>query len=274
MPELPETETIARDLSELVVGATVAAARAPRPDVLRHMTSAQFARSMRGLRIARVWRRAKNVVLDLTPEHHLVVQLRFTGSLTVHDRDAATRVPYLCVWIELEDGRALVYSDVRRLGTVALLSSKHFDAWSCRLGEEPLDPAFTEERLSGLLRGCRSAVKRALMDQRLVAGIGNIYANESLFRAMIDPSRRSLSLTMGEVASLHHSIQAVLTEAIAARGTSFRDYRDGRGERGNYSEQLQAYGRGGRPCGRCGSRLAETHAIDGRSTVFCFRCQC
>ena len=111
------------------------------------------------------------------------------------------------------------------------------------------------------------------MDQRLVVGIGNIYANEALWRAGIDPSRAAGRITPSEADLLHHAITSVLEESIAARGTSFRDYRDARGERGSFVEQLAAYGRGGEPCARCGARLVETHEIDGRSTVLCARCQ-
>ena len=111
------------------------------------------------------------------------------------------------------------------------------------------------------------------MDQRLIAGIGNIYANEALWRAGIDPSREARSISATETGRLHDEIVDVLNEAIAARGTSFRDYRDAKGERGSFAAALQAYGRAGRPCPRCGARLVGTHAIDGRSSVFCAHCQ-
>lgn len=111
------------------------------------------------------------------------------------------------------------------------------------------------------------------MDQRKIAGIGNIYANEALWRAGVDPSRAGRSLTSTEVGALHKGIVSVLNAAIKARGTSFRDYRDARGERGSFAEKLEAYGREGKPCVRCGAKLIGTHAVDGRATVFCARCQ-
>ncbi len=141
------------------------------------------------------------------------------------------------------------------------------------LGIEPLDPAFTEAHLSGVLRGSSQAIKKVLMDQRQLAGVGNIYANESLWRAGIDPSRRANSLGDHEVTALHAGIVSVLQESIAARGTSFRDYRDASGGRGAFAEQLAVYGREGHPCPRCGARLIGTHAVDGRTTVFCAWCQ-
>jgi formamidopyrimidine-DNA glycosylase len=173
----------------------------------------------------------------------------------------------------LEDGRSIHYRDIRRLGTVALMPPDRFDEYSSALGVEPLDPAFTADHLSVLLRGSRQAVKKVLMDQRAIAGIGNIYANEALWRSGIDPSRAARSLSHDEAARLQRDIVEVLEESIAARGTSFRDYRDARGERGRFVEQLAVYGRAGEACPRCGARLIGTHAIDGRMTVLCARCQ-
>ncbi|MEO7366447.1 MAG: DNA-formamidopyrimidine glycosylase, partial [Gemmatimonadaceae bacterium] len=161
----------------------------------------------------------------------------------------------------------------RRLGTVALMNPARFDEYSGALGKEPLDQTFTSEQLSGLLRVTNQPVKKVLMDQRRIAGIGNIYANEALWRAGIDPSRAARSVSDSEAESLHREIRSVLTESIALRGTSFRDYRDAKGERGRFAEKLQAYGREGLPCSRCGRRLIGTHAVDGRATVFCATCQ-
>jgi formamidopyrimidine-DNA glycosylase len=123
------------------------------------------------------------------------------------------------------------------------------------------------------LRSSRQAVKKRIMDQRAVVGIGNIYANEALWRAGIDPSREGRALASGEVAALHDAVTSVLEESIALRGTSFRDYRDARGERGGFVDRLDVYGRAGLPCPRCDARLIDTHAIDGRTTVFCAWCQ-
>jgi formamidopyrimidine-DNA glycosylase len=162
---------------------------------------------------------------------------------------------------------------VRRLGTVALMDADRFEEYSGKLGVEPLDREFTARHLSGVLRATSQPVKKVLMEQRKIAGIGNIYANEALWRARIDPSRPAASVSLEEADRLRSSIVGVLTEAIEARGTSFRDYRDARGKRGSFVEKLQAYGRGGLPCGRCGSKLITTHAVDGRATTLCIRCQ-
>jgi len=274
MPELPETETIARDLHREVRGARITAVHVTKADVLREVTPRQLGKRVTGAVITRGWRRAKLVVLDLSTGDHLVVQPRFTGALLIDAGDLPPRErEYSTLELALHDGRSIHYRDIRRLGTVALMPGDRFARYSSALGVEPLDPAFTAEHLSGLLRGSRQAVKKVLMDQRAVAGIGNIYANEALFRARIDPSRAGRAITAAEAARLHVAIVDVLTESIAARGTSFRDYRDASGARGGFVEHLAVYGRAGEPCPRCAARLIGTHAIDGRMTVLCARCQ-
>jgi len=276
VPELPETETIARDLHEAVAGRVIHSVIVTRADVLREASAAEFARRAAGAAIQRAWRRAKLVVLDLSTGDRVVVQPRFTGAVLI---DAPDRpLPdderrYSTLELRLDDGRALHYRDIRRLGTVALMTPRRWDAYSATLGVEPLDPDFSADHLSALLRGSRQVVKKLLMDQRLVVGVGNIYANEALWRAGVDPSREGRSLGRPEVERLRGEIVAVLEESIALRGTSFRDYRDARGERGAFAERLNAYGRAGLPCPRCAARLVDTHEIDGRSTVFCAWCQ-
>ena len=274
MPELPETETIARDLDREVSGARITEVQVTKADVLREVSPSELDRRTVGSVIERSWRRAKLVVLDLSTGDRLVVQPRFTGALLIDDGKLPERErAYSTVEFRLDDGRSIHYRDIRRLGTVALMHSERFARYSSALGVEPLDPAFTADHLSVLLRGSRQAVKKLLMDQRAIVGIGNIYANEALFRARIDPSRAARAVTAGEAAALHTALVSVLRESIAARGTSFRDYRDTRGERGGFVERLAVYGHGGDPCPRCGSRLIGTHAIDGRMTVLCARCQ-
>jgi formamidopyrimidine-DNA glycosylase len=274
LPELPETETIARDLDRLVRGAEIERATVARPDVLRGVSPRTFSTRLTGAGIAGCWRRAKLVVLDLSTGDRIVVQPRFTGALLVEDGGGkAAAGDYTAVQLRLRDGRTLRYRDVRRLGTVALMNEARFRAYSDGLGPEPLDPAFTAAHLSVLLRGSRQAVKKVIMDQRRVAGIGNIYANEALWRAGIDPSREARSVRQPESVALHTAIVEVLTESIAARGTTFRDFRDAYGGRGGFAESLSVYGRGGESCPRCASRLVTTHAIDGRATVLCVRCQ-
>ena len=274
MPELPETETIARDLHREVSGARIIDVRVTKADVLREVSPRELRKRLTGAEITRGWRRAKLVVLDLSTGDRLVVQPRFTGALLIDRGNLPDRErEYSTVELSLADGRSIHYRDIRRLGTLTLMRPERFARYSGTLGIEPLDPAFTAEHLSVLLRGSRQAVKKVLMDQRVVAGIGNIYANEALFRARIDPSRTSNRVTVEEATALHSSIVNVLRESIEARGTSFRDYRDANGARGGFVERLAVYGRAHEPCPRCGARLIGTHAIDGRMTVLCARCQ-
>jgi formamidopyrimidine-DNA glycosylase len=274
VPELPETETIARDLHAAIRGRTITKVAVRKADVLRGVTPRRLASRLRDAQIVRGWRRAKLVVLDLDNRERIVVQPRFTGALLIDDGTLAENaLEYSTLRIDLDDGRALHYADVRRLGTVALMDEQRFAEYSGKLGIEPLDRAFTGAHLSGVLRATTQPVKKVLMEQRKIAGIGNIYANEALWRARIDPSRAGKSVSLSEAELLRESIVAVLSEAIEARGTSFRDYRDARGLRGSFVEKLDAYGRGGLPCHRCGSRLVTTHAVDGRATTMCVRCQ-
>ena len=284
MPELPETETIARDLHALITDAVIVDVQVHRPDVLRETTVEMLGATVVGLQVVQVWRRAKLVVVDLaavdtvgnahSASWRLVVQPRFTGALLLDDGTLPVdQRDYLTMTFQFSRGDSLHYRDVRRLGTVSLMSNGRFSTYSAALGPEPLDEAFTGTELSALVRASRRSVKAILMDQKRLAGIGNIYANEALWRAGIDPSREGASISSDEANRLLTELRAVLHASIEARGTSFRDYRDARGERGQFVQQLAVYGRGGEPCTRCGRRLVETHAIDGRTTVFCAYCQ-
>lgn len=277
MPELPETETIARDLDAMVRDAVVATVTVHRADVLRGTSASELPAQLIGQRIARVWRRAKLIVLDLSRGdacNHWVVQPRFTGALLVDDGTLDDELrEYLTITLQLADGRALHYRDVRRLGTVTHMSAERFADYAGALGPEPLDQTFTAEHLRDAFAGSSRAIKAALMDQSRLAGVGNIYATESLWEAGIDPSRGANQLILAEWQELHTALQRILRASVLARGTSFRDYRDASGGRGGYVAFLSAYGREGEPCARCGRRLIGTHAVDGRNTVFCATCQ-
>ena len=274
MPELPETETIARDLDGAIRGRKIKKVSVRKADVLREVSARSIAKRLRDATILRSWRRAKLVVIDLDTGDRIVVQPRFTGALLIDDGTfTGSELDYSTLRLDLDDGRALHYADVRRLGTVALMDADRFEEYSGQLGIEPLDRAFTATHLSEVLRATSQPVKKILMAQRKIAGIGNIYANEALWRARIDPSRAGESVSFEQASLLRDSIVAVLGEAIEARGTSFRDYRDARGKRGTFVEKLEAYGRGGLPCRRCGSKLVSTHAVDGRATTMCVKCQ-
>jgi formamidopyrimidine-DNA glycosylase len=162
---------------------------------------------------------------------------------------------------------------VRRLGTILLLDDKEWRRYDAAIGPEPLDDDFSPERLGAALQRSRQAVKKVIMDQRHLAGVGNIYANEALFAAGIDPSKPASRLTPDDHQRLHQEIRRILSAAIRSNGTTFRDYRTGTGEPGNFQLELLVYGREGEACRTCGTRLTGTHSIDARITVFCHYCQ-
>ncbi|OLD47217.1 MAG: hypothetical protein AUI63_04270, partial [Gemmatimonadetes bacterium 13_1_40CM_2_60_3] len=211
MPELPETETIARDLDGAIRGRKIKNVSVRKADVLREVSARSMAKRLRDATILRSWRRAKLVVIDLDTGDRIVVQPRFTGALLIDSGNfTRSELDYSTLRIDLDDGRALHYADVRRLGTVALMDPRRFEEYSGKLGVEPLDREFTATHLSAVLRATSQPVKKVLMEQRKIAGIGNIYANEALWRARIDPSRPAPSISVEETELLRNSIVAVL----------------------------------------------------------------
>ena len=220
-----------------------------------------------------MYRRAKNAVFDLK-EYTLVVQPGMTGSF--HVTDASTPVvlsDYPVLAMTLDDGRRLTYRDVRRLGRIYLLRPDEWELFSARIGPEPLDPALTDEAFGAVLQRSRQAIKKVIMDQRRLAGVGNIYANEALFISRIDPSKPASSLTASDHRRLLTAIQDTLRAAVEAEGTTIRDYRTASGRPGGFQTQLFVYGREGEPCRNCGTPLVGTHTIDARTTIFCYLCQ-
>jgi formamidopyrimidine-DNA glycosylase len=273
MPELPEVETIVQDIRPRLVGRTIRRVRLSHDDILRGVTRRRLVRRLTGARIQRVFRRAKHAVLQLD-SLRLVVQPGMTGSLVVHGRPLdPEEARYAVLRAELDRGGELVYRDVRRLGTILLLDDKGWQQYDAAIGPEPLDDDFSAEQLGTTLNGSRQSIKKVIMDQRQLAGVGNIYANEALYAAGIDPSKPARRLTPDDHRRLHREIRRILSAAIASSGTTFRDYRTGTGEPGNFQVELMVYGRDGEPCRNCGTRLSGTHAIDGRISVFCHRCQ-
>lgn len=273
MPELPEVETIIRDLRPELTGRRIERAKLSHDDVLRGVTRRRLLSSLAGATVQAVTRRAKHAVLELD-RHRLVIQPGMTGALLIHPgplSNGAAR--YAVLQAQLDDGRTLVYDDVRRLGTLLLLNEKAWHDYDTALGPEPLDPAFTAARFAERVGRSRAAIKKVLMDQRMVVGIGNIYANEALFAAGIDPSRAADRVTPDEYHRLFQEVRRILEAAIVSKGSTVRDYRTGTGESGSFQLELLVYGREREPCRRCGTRLTGTHLIDARATVFCHRCQ-
>ena len=273
MPELPEVETIVRDLQPLA-GRTLTNPRLSHTDVLRGVTPARLKAGLDGARVRQVTRRAKHVVMELESGLRTIVQPRMTGALILSDGPlTGEHAGYAVLTLDVEGGSRLTYRDVRRLGTISLLDARAWDAYTSRIGPEPLAPDFDVPAFAESLKGTRQAIKKAIMDQRLIAGVGNIYANEALFLARLDPSLPANRLEPQDVPRLYQAIRKILDAAVRSKGTTVRDYRTGTGQRGSFQFKLKVYDRAGRPCQRCGTLLGTTHAIDGRQTTFCWRCQ-
>lgn len=282
MPELPEVETIRRDLDTALRGATVTSVRLHHDDILLDGGSPRrFASGIEGRRIDRVERRGKNLLFRLAPGGDVLqTQVRMTGRFAVAaagDPGGAARraeigFAHVAAEFDLADGRTLLYDDVRRLGGFRLQSAAEWEGREADLGPEPLGPGYRVKDLARGLGGGRAPVKNALLDQRRVAGVGNIYASEALFRARVDPRRPCGELTGAEHRRLHRALRAVLADALEGEGTSLRNYRAVNGRSGRFQERLRVYDREGRPCPRCGSPI-ERIVQAGRSTFFCPACQ-
>jgi formamidopyrimidine-DNA glycosylase len=274
VPELPEVETIVRQIAPRLEGRRITRAELKKTDVLREVSKPRLIRTLRGNTIEQVYRRAKHIVFRLSSGHRMIIQPRMTGSVIAYDRRLKRHeLKYAVLICSLSHKRTFVYRDVRRLGTIWLLDERGWQAYTARIGPEPLDETFTPFVFADRLSKTRTAVKKAIMDQRRIAGVGNIYANEALFDARLNPSKPTNKLSHDEFARLHTAIVDVLQRALASSGTTLRDYRTGTGERGRFQFELRVYGRNGEKCVECGTALVMTHEIDLRQTTFCRKCQ-
>lgn len=271
MPELPEAETIARDLDPRLAGRRITGVRITHDDVVAGDPAA-FRGSLVGRTFTAVGRRGKNVVLGLDDAGRLVVNLGMTGRLVTSDSPRVRELRHVAVAFNLDDDRELLYDDTRRFGLLARYDAESWAARDTELGLEPLSPAFTAGALWTLTKRTRTPVRNFLLDQRRLAGVGNIYALEALFRAGIRPTRRGHRVTRAEAARLRDALRDVLARAIEHRGTTFSDYRDGSGEAGGFEPLLEVYGREGEPCRRCGSPIKRT-VLTNRSAFYCPSCQ-
>jgi formamidopyrimidine-DNA glycosylase len=274
VPELPEVETIVREVAPFLEGSRIAHAQLKKTDVLREVSKQRLIRTLQGNTIEQVYRRAKHVVFRLGSGHRMIIQPRMTGSVIVYERPLNRgELKYAVLICTLSDGRQFVYRDVRRLGTIWLLNEEGWINYTGRIGPEPLEDTFTPFVFADRLKGTRTAVKKAIMDQRRLAGVGNIYANEALFDARLNPAKSTHKLSLAEFGRLHAAIVDVLHRALASSGTTLRDYRTGTGAEGRFQFELRVYGRVGEKCHNCGKKLVMTHEIDKRQTTFCPRCQ-
>ncbi len=269
MPELPEVETIVRGLRPDLPGKTIERLRILHPDVLRQPPQ-DFSARLRGRVFESVRRRGKNIVLHLTEGVVLVVNLGMTGRL-VWARPG-TRTTHPAVRFTLSAGPVLVYDDVRRFGALEVMDETEWAVRDQRLGPEPLSSTFTARRLHTDLSRSISPIRSWLLDQRRVAGVGNIYANEALHLAGIHPQRPAKSVTEGEARKLHRAVRRTLRQAVENRGTTLRDYRDASGNPGDNAAHLRVYGRGQEPCLRCSTRICRL-VFGNRAAFYCPRCQ-
>lgn len=273
MPELPEAETIVRGLRRVIVGSRIRRVEVVHADVLRQPRRAFSARLLDRTFTA-VGRRGKNVVMRLDGGSVLAVNLGMTGRLLPFPSAprGSDRPTHPAVRIRLVGGGVIVFDDQRRFGTVEALDAAAWRARSRRMGPEPLESAFTPRRLLRDLRRSRAPLRSWLLDQRRIAGVGNIYAAEALYLAGLHPRRPANGVAPEEAARLHGAIRSVLREAIHDGGTTIRDYRNAEGGEGAYGRRLHVYGREGEPCPGCGGEV-ERIVFSNRSAYFCPACQ-
>jgi formamidopyrimidine-DNA glycosylase len=281
MPELPEVETIARDLARHLVGATVVGARGDWPRAIAsHRSVEAFGAAVAGRRVESVGRRAKLLVVRLTGDAALTVHLKMTGQLFVVQAGALPD-EHVHVVLELADGRELWFRDIRKFGRVGcwpadpvsgeVLVAEDGARLFAAMGPEPLAETFTLKAFGDRFRGRRGRLKPLLLDQGFVAGVGNIYADEALWRSRLHPLRTAATLRPPDVRRLYLNLRAVLAEAVERRGSSIDDYTAPDGD-GTMQERLEAYGRAGEPCRRCGRPIRRL-VVGGRAAHFCSWCQ-
>lgn len=273
MPELPEVEIIVRGLRSLIRGYTIENLIIRAESLVAYPPVEEFQEVLKGKTIEDIDRRGKYILLKLSGGKTLVVHLRMTGRLLVLAREVAYD-KHTHIIFQLNKGLDLRFHDVRKFGRVYLVADGDYRPAGGlqNLGPEPLAPEFTLGDFSKALKGKKANIKSLLLNQSFIAGLGNIYTDEALFAAAISPERSADSLKEDEVEALYDSIRLVLQKGIAAGGTSFSDYRDARGEKGNFQEELQVYQQGGQECPRCGSIITKKK-IAGRGTHYCPNCQ-
>jgi formamidopyrimidine-DNA glycosylase len=267
VPELPEVETIRAQLAPRVEGRTLARVEILDPRLTRPFDLFEVAEELEGDRVVAVERRGKYLLLRMESGLGLLVHLRMTGGFhwdpTTHERAV----------LELDDGTRLVYRDVRRFGTWLVLDEADLDPYlAAKNGPEPLGRRFTPAWLGEQLARRKAPLKAVLLDQRVVAGLGNIYADEALWRARVNPTRPANSLDEGEVVRVTRAIRAALRAGIARRGSTLSTYAAPDGAPGTMQDEFRVYGRDGLPCGRCRTTVSKTR-VGGRGTWFCPRCQ-
>lgn len=274
MPELPEVETVARGLAKVLLGRTIVNALVRRPD-LRQPFPKGLAARLKGQKIERIGRRAKYLLIDLSGGDTLIAHLGMSGRFLL-GKGEAPKGKHAHFVILCEDGNYACLEDPRRFGLVDLARTEEVEAHAllAGLGPEPFDPALTTKRFHALLSGRTGPIKTVLLDQKLVVGIGNIYASEALFAAGISPARKACEVTPKEAAKLLGCLRQVLEAAIKSGGSSLRDHVRPDGELGYFQHHFQVYDKEGQPCPRCqGKSRIQRVTQAGRSSFYCQRCQ-
>ncbi|MDQ2982716.1 MAG: bifunctional DNA-formamidopyrimidine glycosylase/DNA-(apurinic or apyrimidinic site) lyase [Actinomycetota bacterium] len=273
MPELPEVETVRVRLKPHVVGRRFDRVEILDSRLTRPFDPAAVAAQLEGERVAELARRGKYLIFRFESGRVLLVHLRMTGSLAHRRNGAVADDPHQRAVVKLDDGSDVTYRDVRRFGTWLLLDPEEVDPYLAeRLGSEPLGRTFTARALADRLAKRRAPIKAALLDQRTLAGLGNIYVDEALWHAGIHPLRPAQELDEREIEALHRGIRRTLKTGIERQGATLRDYRTPDGSPGRMQDAFMVYGRSGKPCERCGTPIEKIHA-GGRGTSYCPSCQ-
>jgi formamidopyrimidine-DNA glycosylase len=274
VPELPEVESVRRRLAPVLEGRVFEYVRIDDPRLTRPFEPFEVARELDGERVALVDRRGKYLIVRFESGRALLVHLRMTGSFLYSiDGSPLPEDAHRRAVVRLDDGSDVAYRDVRRFGTWLLLEPDEVDAYvDARVGREPLANAYRAKHLGQQLAGRRAPVKAAILDQRTVAGVGNIYADEALWRARIHPLTPAAALDPKEVSALYRGIRESLRAGLRRQGSTLRDYRLPDGAEGGAQHEFKVYGRGGEPCDRCGTPIDKTR-VAGRGTWYCPSCQ-
>jgi formamidopyrimidine-DNA glycosylase len=273
VPELPEVETVRRRLAPALEGHTFEHVEISDPRLTRPHDPFEVARELQGERVTKVDRRGKYLIVRFESGRALLIHLRMTGSLRHATAGGLRDDPHRRAVVKLDDGSDVAYRDVRRFGTWLLLEPSDVDTYiDARVGPEPLDSAYKAKHLAAKLATRRAPIKAAILDQRTVAGVGNIYADEALWRAQVHPLTPANELTPDEVKAVHKGIRASLQAGVRRQGSTLRDYQLPDGSSGTAQDRFKVYGRGGLPCERCGTPIDKIR-VAGRGTWYCPTCQ-
>ncbi len=274
MPELPEAETIARGLAKCLIGENILKVKCRRPNLRRKLSPISFKKYCVGRDIVDVVRRGKGIIIELSGDTAILIQLGMTGSCRVVDESEAFR-KHDHVIFYLASGKTLRYEDPRRFGMVEPFSHlpvNKIPLFLQNLGAEPFGEEFTPDYLFSISKKRRCSIKELILNQKVVVGIGNIYASEILFRAKIAPVKKAEKIAKSDIRKIVRYTKNVLKEAIEAGGTTISDYRDVDGSEGKFVQSLRVYGKDGEPCPVCKQKIIRS-IIGGRATFFCEKCQ-